>query len=247
MVVSLYIDELKYRLLYVIYGSIVCFIVTYSYATECFYLLAVPYCELRGEGFFLLISIFEILFGYIKIAFIISAVYFLVLGILNIWLFIIPTLYKSDSGKVRSVLKSIFLMSIAAIYIIYNYILSLVYFYVLKLSDINGIGGYMLDVEPRMLSFIDLTVKLIFLFYIILILPLIFYQTSKYIGKSIELLNYRLWFYFFIVVIIVAILPPDMFLHSGVFLMIYTLIECSILMLLVFKSYKNYLVNKQIG
>lgn len=242
MVINIYIKELKYRFLYCLYGGLLCFLLVYNYSKEVFYLMAEPFCKLYGSGFFLSLNLFELLYVYIKISLMMGFTYIIFCSIVQVYLFLKPTIYKQMNNKVRQLLYLNIFIVIGIFIFIYKIGLPLIFMFVINLLSINFSGDYNLILEPQVLNYINIIINLILLYYMIIYIPiLILCILNLFKITLINQIRYRLCLYFLIIIGILFLFPPDMFLHIMLFSIIFILIELVIMIYLLLYNYKIYL------
>lgn len=243
MVIALYLEELKFRLFYIILGTVICFIIIYNYSLECFYLLAEPYCQLWGSGFFLIINLFEVILSYLKIAFIGSTIYFIIISLVNIWLFIIPILHRENYKKMKKKIYFFIASWIGSMIIIYKYLILMIYMYIIELLNKNNLDEYIIDLELRMLSYIELNIKMLIIFYILLYVPIIVMVIGSYWMRDVlKILKYRIWLYWILLIMIMGLLPPDGVLHLIVWISMLVISEIIVLIILLKRNYKKEII-----
>lgn len=240
MVFQLYLNEIKNRIFYILFGVLLTFCVSFYYSFELYFVLAKPLINYLGGGNFIYTGLFEVMSSYIFLSFFISIIVLFIFCIYNFYMFLLPGLYKYTAIKYLNIFIFILSSSIFFCYFVYKFCLLFLYTYLIKLSGMSNNLDISFNLEPRVLEYIYFVLKSIFGLYFVSLVPLLFNIVVLLFFKNLEIIwVIRYVYYILITISIIIFLPPDFFLHLLVFFVIFCIFELFILFLFVFYEYYN--------
>lgn len=243
MLAEVYVRELGLRFIYAIFGLIMVFGVSFYYGREIFEIIAGPLVSVVGSNFFLVTSVYEVLWVYVWIAFIISGVVAVFFMVINSYLFLAPGVYAETLERVKRLLMALGFFLVVAYLVLFRLLFSKLVVYGVSLERFMGEGLLDFNLEPKALDYMLLYLEGSALFLLAIALPSVvftlgwqFLSESKKLGTVLRGALYPLvW------LVIVLILPPDLFIHLGVFLLIFFCYEFVFICYYVFREYERRL------
>jgi sec-independent protein translocase protein TatC len=204
-----HINELKYRLLYVIITFIINFILCYYYSEELIYIISRP-IDIIYNNNFIYTTITEVFNTYIIIAINISIYITIISLIITIFLFLYSGLYAYEIKNIINYISlSIFLITFSN-YIAYKYIIPLTYTYFINLEKTKQTMLYSVLLLAKINEYSVNYLLLLLLITLCSLLPILLLILLKIKIININYLNNkRNYIYIYIILIISMITPPD--------------------------------------
>ena len=224
--VTFYFFEMKYRVLYWMISLILTFLLLYQYQTEMVYLVGRPFFQFQQT--FIFTDISEAFSSIFQVSFFISC--FLVIPFLlyQLWSFLIPSSYRCE----RNSLTLWFLLLGSVLFleciILYTILLPKLCDFLLGFetsyspleyakdakqpmsSDLSQSSCLLLEISIRFRSYIGLTEKIFYLFFLLLQFPLfVVYLSKKGILDSYKLSQSRKTFFFLSLLLSASLSPPE--------------------------------------
>lgn len=240
--ISNHFQETRLRFIYIIYTFICTFFTCYWFQIEIIYLLTKPFLELHQT--LIATDITEAFFSVFKVCFAFSFLFSLPIFGYHSWCFFSPSFYKSEAKKINIfIFLFIFLFLIEALYI-YSSLFPKIceYFtsYQIGLPDsttngstYKGIPQMMIEISPRISSYIKYCLQIYFGLLLIFQLPFIFlFLFYAKICTAIDLSSKRPLFFLFFLSLSALCSPPDIWSQSFL-----TLILCFLFELCLFIGY----------
>ena len=228
--------ELRRRLMYAIAAFMIMFGVCYFFSGDIYYFLAEPLAHvLKGQGMhtphLIYTQLYEVFFTKIKVAMFGAAFSAFPIIASQLWLFIAPGLYRSEKRALAPFLVAspvLFLMGGAlAYYVVFPFAWK---FFASFQSNTGG-GGVPIELLPRVSEYLDLVMKLIFVFGLTFQLPVLLTLLAKVgIVSSKALKRFRRYAYVAMFVVAAILAPPDVFTQISLALPLILLYEISVLM-----------------
>lgn len=169
-----HLNELRARLIKVIAGMLVAFIIGLFFADEVFNILAKPYLDAQAEGDerrMIFTALTEGFFVNLKVA--LYAAFLVTFPLLasQIWKFVAPGLYRNE--------KRAFLPFLLATPVLFSMGASLAYFvvipwaweFLLSFEQSGGIGAVEISAEAKVSEYLSLVMQMIFGFGVAFLLP----------------------------------------------------------------------------
>lgn len=169
-----HLNELRSRLIKVIIGMIIAFVIGLYFADEVFNILAKPYMDAQGEGEqrrMIFTALTEGFFVNLKVALYAAFIVTFPLLATQIWKFVAPGLYRDE--------KRAFLPFLVATPILFGMGASLAYFvvipwaweFLLGFEQSGGIGAVEISAEAKVSEYLSLVMQMVFGFGLAFLLP----------------------------------------------------------------------------
>lgn len=216
MYIELYnhLNELKYRLYYILFNFILLFTTSYLYYFELFYILVKPLIITLQN-----ISIPEFIFTNINELF--NSIFFFNLFItfncslpfifFQLTLFALPGLYKFELKKLLN--KNLFILFFIYFsqYIFYKYIIKIFCFFFLSYKKDLPTSFFILKFNAKINEYLTFLIKISLIYYLSIFIPfLIIYLFYTQI-LTIHFINkYKKILYFILLIFYSTITPPDL-------------------------------------
>lgn len=169
-----HLNELRSRLIKVIIGMLVAFVVGLFFADEVFNILAKPYMDAQADGDsrrMIFTALTEGFFVNLKVALYAAFIVTFPLLATQIWKFVAPGLYRNE--------KRAFLPFLLATPVLFTMGASLAYFvvipwaweFLLSFEQSGGIGAVEISAEAKVSEYLSLVMQMIFGFGVAFLLP----------------------------------------------------------------------------
>lgn len=169
-----HLTELRGRLIKVIVGMLIAFVIGLFFADEVFNILAKPYMDAQADGDnrrMIFTALTEGFFVNLKVALYAAFIVTFPLLATQIWKFVAPGLYKNE--------KRAFLPFLLATPILFTMGASLAYFvvipwaweFLLSFEQAGGIGAVEISAEAKVSEYLSLVMQMIFGFGVAFLLP----------------------------------------------------------------------------
>ncbi len=169
-----HLNELRARLIKVIAGMLVAFVIGLFFADEVFNILAKPYMDAQADGDerrMIFTALTEGFFVNLKVALYAAFLVTFPLLATQIWKFVAPGLYKNE--------KRAFLPFLLATPVLFSMGASLAYFvvipwaweFLLSFEQSGGIGAVEISAEAKVSEYLSLVMQMIFGFGVAFLLP----------------------------------------------------------------------------
>nr|YP_009454538.1 SecY-independent protein translocase component tatC [Endarachne binghamiae]AUG32969.1 SecY-independent protein translocase component tatC [Endarachne binghamiae] len=229
-----YLQELKYRLLYAVLGTILFFLSTYQYKQALIYII-LP----QGLSHFVTSGITEVLLTYIQLCTVISLTFGFITIILQTFFFLRPGLYQYESQFILKILICTTLFYIYLYTIIFPLLVK--FLWELFLTYSQNFTPIHLTFEPRLNDYLrhvqHLNKTLCFSFPCMLTLSLL----QKYTKKKLWI-KYRRIAYMTAFSLAAFITPPDVLSQIFVGFPIVLFYELQIMFWALYKGYQRQLL-----
>ena len=225
--------ELRKRLLFATAFFFLCFIVSYSFASEIYSFLAQPLAEIlqkyTNQPQMIYTALWEGFLTEIKLAF--YAAFFISMPFLlaQIWIFIAPGLYKTEKLAIFPFLIAtpiLFLMGGALVYYV---IMPLAWDFFLSFQSVDPSNQVDIVLQAKIGEYLSLVIQFIFAFGLSFQLPVLMTLLARIgIVDTAFLKSKRKYAIVMIVAFAAIITPPDVISQIGLAIPIYLLYELSI-------------------
>lgn len=230
-----YIQELKYRLIYTALGTILFFFTTYKYKQGLIFMI-LP----QGLSHFITSELTEIFFTYIHFCILLTIGFTIFIGLIQIYLFLRPGLYKYEAKLLLKLLISFFFFYFFIYIFIFPALIKMLWklfsLYAQNFTPIN------LTFEPKLTDYLkniqQLNKILSLSFPCIILLNIIQKQTKKHL-----LVKYRGIIYIIFFLIAALITPPDILSQMLVGLPLIFFFEIQIIFWSIYKEYIKKIAN----
>lgn len=222
--------ELRIRTLWVILCIICTSACCYTFSEELLFLLAKPFIlASKANSFFLSTQLTETLNTYVTSALILGVCTCTPYFIYQIWCFCIPSLNQSQ----RLILNRFGLFSafafLSMLSFTFMWILPNIWSMLYKLNHTTT-NLFLIQLQPKIYDFLILTLRFVLFSSICSQIPLLICCFIEYNAISIDVVvDYRRYFAFCSVLITALLTPPDLWCQFTAFLLMYVVIECTIL------------------
>lgn len=250
------VNELKLRILYILYSFLFTFLGMYAYSEKLLYILCKPFVlysknnnaqmyvnhtfEKYEHIHFIFIDIYEAFYTNIFISFFCSLYFSMPFIVYQLWCFFVPSMYTKKKYISIFYFLVFCIVLYTCIFVIHTFLLYKVLYFFLHYSIYNSI--IKLIYMPRLQSYIFLYTKILFFFTFMCILLFVLYFVGK---KYAYIYTYKKKFFkkiyknklknlFFVCICISFISPPDIFVQIYISLIFYFFLEMYICMLFIF-------------
>jgi sec-independent protein translocase protein TatC len=232
-----YLEELKTRLIFITYGFVFNCVFCLYFLEELLYISIQPISHYKGFNL-IFTEISNAFLSYFNLIIIFSIILTLPFLVLNILLFIIPSLYKYECVSIIYLINSSFFLIISATYFINKVFLPLIlnFFFKFEIMDYP----FSIFFEGRIDTYLTFIIKIYYLFNIIFQFPLII--IGCFLLKLITikmLINYRKIFYFSFIIIASILTPPDILSQILLVIPFIIFFELTIFFLILIKNYSK--------
>lgn len=231
-----YIKELQYRFFIIFYSIIINCLTIFSYKEQIAYLLGQHQANLFP--YFIATNLTEIFFALFKLSLFLAFYLTYPIIILQLWLFILPGLYRYEYKMMRSfVILTIILFFVSTI-ITYKIFLPYCweFFTSFELKAENTLIS--IHLETRLNEYLDFFIKGFLILNILFHIILAFIIIIKKINLDL-LIFYRKIVYLLIFSIATLATPPDIFSQLFIGFLLIFIYECFLITLFILKSYIN--------
>ena len=249
--ISEHLVELRIRLMYIILSFFLTFLSCYYFSEQIFYLLAKPLLKLNLSSQitletthihnrnFIYTDISEAFLTYIKVSFFFSLYICSPIIIYQIWIFLVPGLYKNERNKIAIFSFLSFILFTVGASLAYFFIFPVAWKFFLSFEMVGIDGFFNMHLQPKVDEYFSFVSKIIFLFglsfqfpiYLILLVNLQIVSSNWFIKKR----NFACVFSF----IIAALLsPPDVFSQIILAIPLLLFYEISLFCIKLLEQYK---------
>ncbi len=234
-----HLSDLNIRLLYISFMLIFTFSCCYIYSDSLIYLFIKPFLIKMDAHRFIFTSLIEIFFTYIKFSAIIAFLISLPFIFFQIWLFLIPGLYKYERKSLNIFIIFIILIFLISVSIIYFLILPNIWKFFLLFEQNNTL--FPLHFEAKINDYLFIMLSIVFNIVLCFQVPSILLLLTYFKIFDIKfLINKKKLFYLILLIIGTIISSPDIISQLFIISFLWVLYEFSILILYFFKFIKKY-------
>lgn len=241
MLIYFYFKEIKYRFLYFIFSFIFNFCIFLYFSKESLFLIVRPLLNInKGEQFsyFIFTNMVDMLFIYIKIAFIFSFILVLPFLLGQAWFFLVQGLYNYEKNFLGGLFIFILFCCYLLIYLLYNFLIPLIWFFFInfELTSSNSLFG--MYYEARINDYVDFMFYIFFIFCLFLQMPVLMVCFLYF--NLIELnffIKYRKYFVILFFLLGGLFSPPDILSQFFISFFILILYEIVLFINLLLKNY----------
>ena len=237
MKLKLYVNEIKNRLILIIFSFIVCTLISYYYK-ETLLFLTIKNLKLENKNnslYFISTDITEIITAYFKISYVNSSLFVLSLIIYHFLIFFKPALTSNEYIITKNYLEKSFVFFVFLLIIFNNYLLPIFWNFLLNFQDLYSTKTIDVYFEGKIEEYISFYTKTCFLLFIInnfcVSLVLILDNIKN---KILFIKNSRKILYLIFLIISTTITPPDVFSQLFTFFFFILIFE-NLIMITVFK------------
>jgi sec-independent protein translocase protein TatC len=229
-----HIKELKCRMGYICFSTILTFLLTYCYSLELFYLFTKPLINLKIDHFeysLIYTNITEAFFTYLNISLSVSFVFSVLFLIHQVIYFLTPGLYIKETLFLIKIKKIIFFISFISVLITYFFMIPLIWYFFLSNDTSNTISSINIHFEGKLNEYIFILLKVFFSIFCVFISPLILFILVKLNIISLNIIINQRKISFILIFLFCALLsPPEVI--SQIFLAIPLCINYELIILL---------------
>lgn len=229
------VKELKLRFYYIIFSIFSTFITCYIYIDQIMYVLTHYLLYNMSSHRFIFTKLTEVFYTYIQFSLISSLLICFPFILINLWLFIVPGLYRHEKFYFEGFLFLIFFLFISSFLISYNYILPNILKFFLYFENNNKfipihfearIQEYLIPIYVLLFN-----LMLCFQFPTLIILLLYFHIIDYKL-----LIKKRKYFYLFFLFLSALIAPPDIYSQILLTIIMLTVYEILLFVLFFFRN-----------
>nr|YP_007890573.1 Sec-independent protein translocase component TatC [Histiona aroides]AGH24067.1 Sec-independent protein translocase component TatC [Histiona aroides] len=230
-----YVNELRYRVLYYIYGVVISAIACYIYKEEILYILSIPF----GQRF-IYTDLIEAFTVYIKMSILVSLYVSYPIAVFHIWSFLVPGLYLYEKKRLRLyTIVSNMLYFIAGI--TGHYILFPAAFQFFQSFQKVGLDKvFNIELQAKIQEYVLFNVKMIYALSLCFQLPvilLIIWMINEQLYRWI--VNKRRFIYVLSFIIAACISPPDVLSQLIIATPLIALFEASVFIIVLIGNYNK--------
>lgn len=209
-----HLNEIKYRLIYVLFSYLLTILVLYNYSLEVFYFFIKPLVANHCTRIEQLIytDLTEAFFTILKLVFFSSHIFILPIILYNIYYYSVAGLYKYERIICVKIITVFLLNTFLLAFILYNYIVPLLWFFFLSFEQNINSELFQISFQGKINEYINLIIKLFLAFNLCLMIPLFIYIAivKNYISVFF-LIKYRIINIIFCFILGALLTPPDIF------------------------------------
>jgi sec-independent protein translocase protein TatC len=226
--------ELRKRLLYCVVGFVIVFGVCLYFASDIYEFLTRPLL-MAMEGHprprLIYTGLTELMVTEIKVAFFAALMLSFPIFAIQIWGFVAPGLYKNERRAFLPFLVATPVLFVAGAAMAYYVVFPLAWKFFLSFENAGALGGLPVEFEGKVNEYLDLSMKLIFSFGVMFLMPVAL-TLLGYVGiiDSEWLRDKRRYAIVLIFIVAAVLTPPDVFSQCSLALPVCILYEASILL-----------------
>ena len=243
-----HIKELKCRMGYICFSTILTFLLTYCYSLELFYLFTKPLINLKIDHFeysLIYTNITEAFFTYLNLSLCVSFVFSVLFLIHQVIYFLTPGLYIKETLFLIKTKKIIFLISFISVLITYFFMIPLIWYFFLSNDTSNTIYSMNIHFEGKLSEYIFALLKVFFSIFCLFMSPLILFIILKLKILSLSILIKQRKIALILIFLFGALLsPPDII--SQVLLAIPLFISYELIIIINIYNNFNYNITNYI-
>lgn len=241
-----YINEFKYRLIYILSSIIFVFIICYTHCEELLYIMSKSLDQIYNNKF-IYTSITEVLNTKVSLSIYISIYIGLFIIIYNLFLFLYPGLYSLEIKRLFLYTIVTILILIINIYLVYKKIIPFIYEYLLKNEIVYENKLFHLKLTAKISEFCINYMIIITIMTFISFLPLlsIIIYKMKIVNSNLISQN-RDFIYIIILLIVSFVTPSELYLFILTLLLMVMFYEFFIYFFFLFHLYKYFIFFKNI-
>jgi sec-independent protein translocase protein TatC len=227
--------ELRKRLIYSVLGFVVMFAICLYFAEEIYEFLVRPLSEALKDhpGRRLIYTgLTEAMLTQIKVSFFAALMLSFPIVAVQVWAFVAPGLYRNERRAFLPFLIATPVLFVAGAGMAYYVVFPLAWKFFLSFETLGaGTGGLPIQFEGKVNEYLDLSMKLIFAFGVMFLMPVAL-TLLGYVGIiSSEWLRDKRKYAIVLIFIVAAVLtPPDVFSQCSLAIPVCVLYEVSILL-----------------
>ncbi len=227
--------ELRKRLIYSVLGFVVMFAICLYFAEEIYEFLVRPLSEALKDhpGRRLIYTgLTEAMLTQIKVSFFAALMLSFPIVAVQVWAFVAPGLYRNERRAFLPFLIATPVLFVAGAAMAYYVVFPLAWKFFLSFETLGaGTGGLPIQFEGKVNEYLDLSMKLIFAFGVMFLMPVAL-TLLGYVGIiSSEWLRDKRKYAIVLIFIVAAVLtPPDVFSQCSLAIPVCVLYEVSILL-----------------
>ncbi len=221
-----YTKEVLNRIYYILFSFVLSFSICYYYADVFLYTLSI-----KCSNHFLCTSLSEAFFNFITISFYLSLYITIPYTIYSIGCFISSGLYVSEKREFIKNSIIIIILLYLSLFIAQNYIIPYLFKFFIDSGNLGHGEIFQLEVEPRIESYVQMSIRICLLSHIIVFVP----YSMIYYSWNIP----RQWLYLVAVMFAAFMAPPDVFVQLGLSMVLLLVVESSVLVVCIKNKYKK--------
>jgi sec-independent protein translocase protein TatC len=238
--INLHLNEIKWRIFYLIIGILNTFLVGYAYSYEVLFLFTKPLIEITNKPntSFIFTELTEAFFIQIEGSFILAIVFaFCPLILIHLWLYLKPSLFEYEAKALTQILI-LFLLSIILGFIIgYSKIIPTAWQFFINFELNLETLPYSILLEAKIKEYIDL----LFRFTCMIVLA---FQIPCFVGVALitsfvkieSIITKRRYLFFAVWLVAALITPPDIVSQIFMAVPLYFFIEVGFLIYFLIKK-----------
>jgi len=236
MVLFTHIKELVWRFGFIGFSFVLLFGSFFSFREEYFILFSRSFEVLESPDQLMFTGFGEVLRIYLLISLFMCFLVSLCLLLINLYLFLIPGLYKSEMLVLLKYLLLFCMFWVSIFYIIHYYCVYLICEYLVGYGAGSSVS---IRFEPRFGEFVLFILKLdiIFIIIITLLVGYLYYIWRSNVVLS-RLVRNRKWVYLSLMVLVILFVPADIVLHGMVFSILVFIYELLLFVVCIGSVYK---------
>ena len=209
-----HLNEIKYRVIYILFSYLLTTLVLYNYSLEIFYFFIKPLIVNNFTKIEQLIytDLTEAFFTILKLIFFSSHIFIIPIILYNIYYYSVAGLYKYERIICIKIIIIFLLNTFLLAFILYNYIVPLLWFFFLSFEQNINSELFQISFQGKINEYINLIIKLFLAFNLCLLIPLFIYTATvkKYLSIFF-LIKYRIINIIFCFILGALLTPPDIF------------------------------------
>ena len=227
--------ELRTRLLWSIGAFAIAFALCYYFSTQIYGFLAQPLADIlqrqgHGDRRMIFTALYEAFFTYLKVAFFGAVFFSFPIWATQLWLFIAPGLYRSETRPILPFLIASPFLFILGAALAYYFIFPLAWSFFISFETPAGAGTVAIQLEAKVGEYLSLVMHMILAFGIAFQMPVLLTLLCKVGILNVDSLRKgRRYAIVGMFVTAAIITPPDVISQVGLALPLILLYEISIL------------------
>ena len=208
-----YLNELKYRFLYILISFFFNFIVLFFFAKDVLFILIKPLLLVNNNfNYFIFTNMSDVLLIYLKIVFFISLILSIPVVLIQIWFFLVEGLYRYEKYFLIVLFYSFVFIFLCINFILYSYLIPMIWVFFVNFELTSSEFIFNIYYEARITDYVNFMLEIFLMFSSLLIFPLFMVLLIYFnIFKLEFFFFYRKYFYIFFLILAGFFSPPDIF------------------------------------
>jgi sec-independent protein translocase protein TatC len=235
-----YFIEFKNRLVFILLFYLSTFLVLYVYKEILLFLLVQPKSKINinsNSFYFIFTDVTEIFYVYIKLILFISFQFLILFIIYNVFIFLIPALFKKEYYYMKTFIKTIFYTWLFSGLVSNYYLIPISWDFFLSFQNFISDKSFNLYFEAKLNEYFNFYISFYYVCFFYFQFSILLFWGLKYLNEEINNIKKFRKVYYFCFVILSTLLCPDFI--TQVFLSLSLIIIYEVLILVFLFNFYN--------